>query len=149
MSKKIKITTKLDCQNLGQKLINYSMTDKFKPFEVAYVDKKRTLPQNKYYWGQVVDVQYQYFKNKPFKFIELLFKHLNNEGITRDFIHEVNKVLYNKGKSTTGLSVDSFFEKFLFSLRDDFMHYCGKEIPLPEDKGLMEYYENLIKERSL
>lgn len=142
-----KITTKEEAFVLADKIAKYARGNDFKSFSFeADFERKRSNPQNKYYWGVVIEAQFKYFSGNLVKLLGWLFKALSVR-ITRELIHEINKIVYNNGKSTAKLKIGEYMENFIIPLREDMLHECQFDIPPPEDRQLEEAYKHYLKTR--
>jgi hypothetical protein len=140
-----KINTKEEALELANKIADYANSEEFAPFSVETDFKQtRTTKQNRYYFGVVVKMQYEYFANDLVKFMEWLFKVLQH-SLTTELIHEVNKIIYNASKSSTRLQVDEFINNFVNPIREDMLHLCGIDIPLPEDEELRRIWQETLE----
>jgi hypothetical protein len=129
---------------LANKIAGFAINPEFKSFDVdILMEEKRSNPQNRYYWGVVIEKQYNHFAGDLVSFMGWMFKALRFK-LTRDLVHEVNKIIYNSGKSTTKLKMDIFIENFANPIREDMLHHAGIDIPLPEDAGLLESYNEYL-----
>lgn len=140
-----KVNTKEEAIELANKMADYANSEEFKPFSVETDFKQtRTTKQNRYYFGVVVKKQHDYFGEDLVKFMEWLFKVLQHQ-LTPELIHEVNKIIYNSGKSSTRLKIDDFINNFATPIREDMLHLCGLDIPLPEDAELRRVWQETVE----
>ena len=130
------------------------VSDKLKSFhdkEVEITIKKtnsRTNPQNRYYWGVVVHMVTERFKELGYTKTDLydatisapltrsdVHEFLRNEFLTDDLIDKEGELIGTLSKSTTSLSTDEFV-KYLDNVRDWGAISLDIDIPDPEIKIL-------------
>lgn len=115
------------------KLMAYVNSDNFVPFNVeADFGKGSSDPQRKYYWSVIIETQYQYFKNDVLRFTTWLYKALRAGALDRQLIHEVNKLLYNNGRSSERLVTDKR-EEYHDKITSDMYHICEVNTPKPNE----------------
>lgn len=101
--------------------------------------KKRSLPQNRYYWGVVI------------KEITLRLRELGHQELDDDTVHEMMKIKFNytpmtsaEGevleipKSTTGMTTTQFIE-YMDRIRQWAAGFLDIDIPDPNEKLTMEF----------
>jgi hypothetical protein len=125
------IKNKDEAMEFCNKLLNYASSKDFKPFSVdADFGKGASDSQREYYWAVIVEEQFNYFKNDILKFIEWLFLIVRGGLLDKDLIHQFNKILYNRGKSSERLTTD-MREKYHAKIREDMLLRLGVNIPEP------------------
>jgi hypothetical protein len=62
--------------------------------------KVRTNPQNKYYWGYIIPTCLTFYKSNLPALMSDVLKAIKFD-VTKEFVHEIFKMMFNKGKSTT------------------------------------------------
>ncbi len=133
----IKITNKTEAYQFIYRLLNYLDRPDFKgiTFEVVSEKPKRSLQQNKYYWGVVIEKAVDFYKQNIRLLIVDLMEAMNF-ALTPDFIHELFKMLFNGGKSTTGLKTDEMMN-YQDKIRHHFLHKYGVDIPPPNEEEIL------------
>jgi hypothetical protein len=132
MSKKTyNIKDKAEADKFCNDMYGYILSKKFKPFAIeAEFGEFSTESQREYYWAVIVEEQYNYFKNDILKFVEWIFKIVRGGLLDKDLIHQINKVLYNRNKSTETLPTGKR-EEYHRKIREDMLHHCQLNIPEP------------------
>lgn len=128
----IVIKDKSDIHGLSARLKEYFDKGNKEPVTLQYVSSKpqRSVEQNKYYWGVVIPVALQYYKQNLTDLIKLLMDAFKF-SLTKDFIHELFKLRFNKGGSTTEHKTDTFSDEYINQIREHFWHEYEVDIPEP------------------
>jgi len=103
----------------------------------------RSTEQNSYYWGVVIEEAFQYYQDNPMDLVKDTVAAIKPQFLTRQFVHEVLKIMFNEGKSTvfkddtesTGMSkMCAYTDKIRIEL---FLHQYKRDIP-PANQPKME-----------
>jgi hypothetical protein len=130
-----KVETPEKAIELANKIAKYAVSKDFKPFSFESDFKKPSSDrQREYYWAVIIKMQYAFFKNNILKFCEFVFK-VSRQSLSQELIHTINKILYNNGKSTEKLKSDTR-EAYHLAIREDMLHFCELDIPLPNEPSM-------------
>ena len=139
-----------ECLAYANYLGGLAIAPVFTPFTIkTNIDNTRTLAQNRYYWGVVVASQVKHFTKHLGHYQKYVLRAIAVADPDRNLTHAANRVLHNGGASSTELNTFDFLEKFANPIREDMLHNCGVDIPLPEDGELLaafEHYKQAEKE---
>jgi len=93
-----------------------------KPFsvELSSTIKRRTVEQNSYYWGVIVQKQLEYYESNMEDMIRDVLYGLKF-ALTTEFVHELNKIIYFNGRSTREKDTVEF-SKICDQIREHFLH---------------------------
>ncbi len=112
------------------KLMKFAKSKTFKPIKIeANFGKARSNSQNSYYWLAISEYILPYFLLNPIKLVELVLKGLKF-AVTKEFIHEIFKMIYLQGSSTTKSSSTSMAD-YMESIRHDMFHDYQLLVPEP------------------
>lgn len=106
---------------------------------IEVVGKKRSIPQNSYYHGVIVRGALEYYERSPIDLIKDVTKAMEVD-LTSEFVHELFKLMFNKGKSTRKNDTEGM-EEYNLKIREHFFHEYGKTIPLPDQVPIEQYNE--------
>jgi len=99
------------------------------------VDKpKRSNKQNAYYHTVVKKHVAEYYAENQADFLGDLINAMQAE-ITEEFIHELLKLMFLHGKSTTNNNTEKM-EEYILAIREHFFHKYGLDIPQPNQEAL-------------
>lgn len=119
-----------EAEDFCNKLMKFAKKEDFKPIKVdASFGKKRSNNQNAYYWKSLEAYVLPFFAENPVRLIELVLKAVKF-SITKEFIHELYKMIYRQGASTTKSNTVGMVN-YMDSIRHDFFHDYGIDIPGP------------------
>lgn len=119
-----------EAEEFCNRLMKFAKKADFQPIKVdASFGKKRSNPQNAYYWKSLTDYVLPFFANNPMRLIELVLKAVKF-SITKEFIHELYKMIYRQGASTTKANTIGMVN-YMDNIRHDFYHDYGIDIPEP------------------
>lgn len=106
-----------------------------KPITIQYgYRKKRSLNQNAWYWKWLSDYVVPYFQDNPVKLVQFILDKVIKFKITPEMVHEMFKMVYNNGISTTRNDTKRMAE-YCDDIRHDFLHDYQVNIPEPTIKG--------------
>jgi hypothetical protein len=130
--KSYSIANKEEAFDFCNRLMAYVASPKFQPLTVeADFGKKRTLPQNNYYWTVIVDEALGHYGAFPAHLIHDLVS-ASKADLTKEFVHELFKTMFNHGRSTTKL--DTVGKKqYQEAIRHHFLHEYQFNIPEPKE----------------
>lgn len=102
-----------------------------KPFYICLREgsPKRSIKQNKYQWGVVYEYAVAYYKEHVGNMIRDILEAVEFK-ITKEFVHELFKVLFNYKESTAENSTVKEM-KYLDKIRHHFWHKYQYDIPPP------------------
>lgn len=95
-------------------------------------NKKRTVQQNRRLWGVIYKKALAYYKENPADFIRDLMTATRAE-ITVEFVHEMMKIWWLKGESTTKLSTERM-NGYTDAIEEHLFHRHGVPRDEPEEK---------------
>jgi len=98
--------------------------------------KLRSLKQNKYYWGVIVAEALEFYKKNEGAFLLDILDAVKADA-TPEFVHELFKMRFNKGKTTTKNKTDEM-EAYMLELRVFFLQKHGLDLPPPNEPLLEE-----------
>lgn len=129
----IKITNKVDAFEFIARLQGYMAKPEFESisFQVVAHKPKRSIKQNSYYWGVVIQMTLEFYLNNIKALITDLMQAMRFE-LTPDFVHELFKLMFNKGLSTTKLKTDGMMA-YQDAIREHFFHKYKVDIPPPNE----------------
>ncbi|MGL4999500.1 MAG: hypothetical protein ACRC5T_11075 [Cetobacterium sp.] len=129
----IKITNKAEAWDFISKIKSALERPNFQgvTFQVVTDKPKRSLEQNKYYWGVIVDKAIEFYLGNIRALITDLMAAMRFE-LTPDFIHELFKLMFNKGCSTAKLKTDEMVI-YQDNIRHHFLHKYKIDIPPPNE----------------
>lgn len=133
MSRQIKITNKVDAFDFISRLHNYVNKPNFEEITIKVITKKssRSNKQNRYYWGVIIGTATEFYLKNIRALIIDLMEAMRFE-ITPDFIHELFKLMFNKGQSTIKLKTDEMMQ-YQDNIRHHFWHKYKIDIPPPNE----------------
>lgn len=107
---------------------------------------KRSSAQNSYYWV-VVEAELSHYEANPTDLLKDVVECMGVK-LTKEFVHELNKRMYNNGESTTKLLNSEknedgdavAFMRFVDRIRDRHLHTHQHLIALPNEPPLQENY---------
>ena len=97
-----------------------------------YGEKQRSIQQNRYLFGAVYKPILEFYKNNLGSFMLDIMEAMKAE-LTTEFIHELFKMWFNKGRSTKDLSTVKF-NSYFNKIREHFWH--KHKLDLPEPNGV-------------
>jgi hypothetical protein len=130
---KYQINNKEDAFDFANRLLAFvGNPAKFEPVTIeANFGKKRSNQQNKYYWMVLADYVAPFFAANPVKLVQFILNRVMQYSITPDFVHEMFKIVYLKGGSTTDNNTKKM-KDYTEEIRHDFLHEYQINIPEPE-----------------
>src|SRR5690349_18927661 len=133
--KTVQIYNKQEVYDFCNKLMGCYMDGKeMAPITISYgFGEKRTTQQNKWYWKWLSDYVVKFFQDNPTELVRLILNKVLKFHITPELIHEMLKVVYNNGISTTKNDTKTMIA-YSNKIREDFMFEFNLAIPEPEVK---------------
>lgn len=131
------LCNKEDCFGLIAKMQEHFSQENPLPLkaEISFHRKQRTNRQNAYLWGPLYDAAIDYFKENPVEMIQFILSSLKADFLSKELLHEVCKLRYLEGKSTTKNNT-SEQNDYADSLREDMFHLYNLDIPLPNQPSM-------------
>lgn len=128
--KELTISSKHDWAAISMKVQDY-FDGGGKPFHIIMKEgsPQRSIQQNKYQWGVVYKLAVAYYQDNVGDLIRDVLKAVKFE-ISKDFVHELFKVLFNYKESTAANSTAKEME-YLEKIREHFWHEYHYDIPPP------------------
>ena len=99
-------------------------------------DKARSIAQNSYLWGVLYSRCLEFYQGNVRAFIEDLMKAVGF-ALTVEFVHEMFKIWWLGGKSTTKLSTEGMM-KYQDGIREYFLFKHKLDIPPPNESPIEE-----------
>jgi len=123
-----------DWAEVNNKVNKYFQMGETDPLNVTVKRNKKTrsLEQNAYMWGVVLEQATFYYTQNVGDLIRDVCTAVNID-FDADFTHKLMKMMFNGNKSTTGLDTADM-EEYLSKIREHFYHQYGVEIPLPNEE---------------
>ncbi len=130
----LEIRNKTDVFALSARLNEYFDSGKTEPVILKYesAKPKRSNPQNSYYWSVVIAMALKFYTENVRAFLSDLMK-ATKFAFTREFVHELFKMLFNGGKTTTKHKTDTFSNEYINRIREHFYHEHEFDIPPPNE----------------
>jgi hypothetical protein len=102
--------------------------------------KKRSNPQNSYYFGLVIPMMKQGFYNSLGEHVgtDEIHTFLKNRFLFKEIVNEQNAEIIKMPQSTTELSTIQF-EEYLDKIREFGLEFLGINIPLPNDTLTIDF----------
>ena len=102
--------------------------------------KKRSNPQNAYYWGIVLPMMQTGFYNNLGEHVGIQEAHefLKNRFLFKEIVNENNAEIIKMPQSTTELSTIQF-EEYLDKIREFATEFLSIQIPLPNDTLTIDF----------
>lgn len=132
MAEEIKIESLQDLASISLRLTNYLQKPEAKPFILTIKEAKpqRSTVQNSYYWAGIVMPAVRFYKGNLFALIKDVLKAVSFTEVTKDFVHELFKMLFNKKESTRKLTMPEMVI-YADEIREHFWHEHQHDIPPP------------------
>jgi hypothetical protein len=102
--------------------------------------KKRSNPQNSYYFGLVIPLMKQGFYNSLGEHVgtDEIHTFLKNRFLFKEIVNENNAEIIKMPQSTTELSTIQF-EEYLDKIREFSTEFLGIQIPLPNETLTIDF----------
>lgn len=106
-----------------------------KPIVIKYsYRKQRSLNQNAWYFLWITDYIVPFWVENPLSLVKFMLDKVLKFQITTELVHELFKIVYNNGISTTKHDTKSMAE-YCDKIRHDFLHDYQLHIPEPTIPG--------------
>jgi len=96
--------------------------------------KLRSLRQNRYYWGVIVEEALEFYKKNEGAFLLDILDAVKADS-SPEFVHEMLKMRFNKGKTTKKNKTDEM-EEYMLKVRVHFLQKHGLDIAPPNEPPL-------------
>lgn len=129
------INNKAEAMAYANDLLGHFREEGAAPITIKYGYKKqRSLNQNAWYWKWLSDYVVPYFSENPVSMVQFILNKVVKFNITPELVHEMFKMVYNNGISTTRNDTKRMAE-YCDSIRHDFLHDYRVHIPEPTISG--------------
>lgn len=135
------LNNKTEAMAFCNDLIGHFMKPAFEPIIVKYgFRKQRSLNQNAWYFKWLTDYVVMAFNQDPVKLVNFLVTKVIKFKMTTESVHELLKIVYNDGLTTTRNDTKKMME-YCDKIRHDFLHDYEIHIPEPTIQGYEDMRE--------